>query len=310
MQQSEDKGRSLTGKQVEAINARVEAFKKYAEEAAKATLKADLLFERDQLGRSAMDQQIASGLKSAGLPPDFQSYEAGLIRTNLQLQYARDLTGDFAGTLASSLRQGEGIWKSFGNAAVSVLERISDTLLNDVLNSLFQVNSAAAGGSSGGLLSGLLGGLFGGGGAFPTRPGGLYDRGGYTGAGGIHEPRGIVHAGEVVWSQKDVARAGGPATVDAMRLGYRGYDAGGIVSVSPLMSAPMAAGNSGSMRGSVIPIQIKVGAEFDPSGSILPVVRQVVAQDAPGYALEVVDTFATNQLPDRVAAINAEPWRR
>ncbi|MUZ66327.1 hypothetical protein GOZ98_26790 [Agrobacterium vitis] len=59
-----------------------------------------------------------------------------------------------------------------------------------------------------------------------------FDSGGYTGAGGRKEPAGVVHKGEVVWSQDDVARAGGAATVDAMRLGYRGYDKGGVVGGS------------------------------------------------------------------------------
>ena len=44
-----------------------------------------------------------------------------------------------------------------------------------------------------------------------------FDVGGYTGAGGKYEPAGIVHRGEVVWSQEDVGAWGGPAAVDAMR---------------------------------------------------------------------------------------------
>ncbi|MHB0763184.1 tape measure protein [Stutzerimonas sp. NM35] len=41
--------------------------------------------------------------------------------------------------------------------------------------------------------------------------------GGYTGPGGKWEPAGIVHKGEVVWSQADVARWGGAGLVDSMR---------------------------------------------------------------------------------------------
>jgi hypothetical protein len=59
-----------------------------------------------------------------------------------------------------------------------------------------------------------------------------FDGGGWTGYGGRQELAGVVHKGEVVWSQDDVARAGGAATVDAMRLGYRGYDKGGVVGGS------------------------------------------------------------------------------
>ena len=54
--------------------------------------------------------------------------------------------------------------------------------------------------------------------------------GGYTGPGGRLQPAGVVHRGEVVWSQRDVARWGGPAVVDAMRR-WRGYDSGGVVGL-------------------------------------------------------------------------------
>lgn len=109
------------------------------------------------------------------------------------------------------------------------------------LTSVFPAAPAAGGGGGG--LGGFFSSLFGGNrlaSALSASPQfasawgkggiGLYDGGGYTGPGGVHEPRGIVHAGEVVWSQRDVARAGGPGTVDAMRLGRRGYAQGGVVS--------------------------------------------------------------------------------
>ncbi|MCH4243760.1 tape measure protein [Acinetobacter gerneri] len=57
--------------------------------------------------------------------------------------------------------------------------------------------------------------------------------GGYTGSGGKYDPAGIVHRGEVVFSQEDIARWGGVANVEAMRLsGKNGYSDGGIVSNS------------------------------------------------------------------------------
>ncbi|GAA3172712.1 hypothetical protein GCM10010531_27790 [Blastococcus jejuensis] len=57
---------------------------------------------------------------------------------------------------------------------------------------------------------------------------GGYAGGGYTGPGGKYEPAGVVHRGEVVWSQDDVAAHGGPQRVDRMRRA-RGYADGGIV---------------------------------------------------------------------------------
>ena len=46
-----------------------------------------------------------------------------------------------------------------------------------------------------------------------------FAEGGYTGAGGKYDVAGLVHRGEVVWSQQDVARYGGWQNVDAMRRG-------------------------------------------------------------------------------------------
>ena len=65
----------------------------------------------------------------------------------------------------------------------------------------------------------------------PTAPGGSasgyglgtsipnkgYSTGGYTGAGGINNPAGIVHKGEVVFNQRDVARFGGWRVLDKIR---------------------------------------------------------------------------------------------
>ncbi|MCG3743082.1 phage tail tape measure protein [Vibrio cincinnatiensis] len=66
-----------------------------------------------------------------------------------------------------------------------------------------------------------------------------FSDGGYTGAGGKYVPAGIVHRGEVVWSQGDVARAGGVGIVEAMRKGVlnykeglKGYASGGAVGLN------------------------------------------------------------------------------
>ncbi|WP_047711304.1 phage tail length tape measure family protein [Pseudomonas lactis] len=46
-----------------------------------------------------------------------------------------------------------------------------------------------------------------------------FSAGGYTGSGGVNDPAGTVHKGEVVWSQKDIQRYGGVAAVEALRKG-------------------------------------------------------------------------------------------
>ena len=64
-----------------------------------------------------------------------------------------------------------------------------------------------------------------------------FSEGGYTGDGPKYKPAGVVHAGEVVWSQADVAKAGGAEVVNRMRPTYRpamknsgSYADGGLVT--------------------------------------------------------------------------------
>lgn len=68
---------------------------------------------------------------------------------------------------------------------------------------------------------------------------GGYAEGGYTGPGFKYQPAGIVHAGEVVFSQADVQRHGGVQAVESMRRGMRGYADGGMVA--PFANAPTPA---------------------------------------------------------------------
>lgn len=84
--------------------------------------------------------------------------------------YYRDLTKAGLDDLFGAIESGKSFWEAMGDVAVNSLKRIADTLLDDVLDALFQVNGAASGSGGGGLFS-FLGGLFGGGtGSFATLP--------------------------------------------------------------------------------------------------------------------------------------------
>lgn len=71
-----------------------------------------------------------------------------------------------------------------------------------------------------------------------------FSSGGYTGSGSIDEVAGLVHKGEVVFSQADVQALGGAAVVDAMRPTAGGYFGSSVgVSNLPNVQSAMMGGN-------------------------------------------------------------------
>lgn len=78
---------------------------------------------------------------------------------------------------------------------------------------------------------------------------GGFSAGGYTGAGGVNDPAGIVHRGEVVWSQADIKRWGGVKSVEAMRTGEAmpaGMGRGSSAPTTPASSSEASSSNSRS----------------------------------------------------------------
>lgn len=213
-------------------------------EAVKELIK-DLQFEAALVGKSEVEKAKMVAIRQAGAAAtaEQKTQIEGLIestyrqneawqKSQVQLQELNDMGREFAGTMVSGLLNGA----KASDVLSDALGRLAERFLNSGLDALF---------GGGGGMGGLFGGLFGGGGFgtgfFPPIPGGgLFASGGYTGAGGKNDPAGIVHKGEVVWSQKDVARAGGVGVVEAMRRGIAGYSGGGVPgmpNVSPI-SAP------------------------------------------------------------------------
>ncbi|APZ53143.1 Phage tail length tape-measure protein 1 [Salipiger abyssi] len=134
-------------------------------------------------------------------------------------QAALDKTAEKTAFLAQTQEQLEsGIARAIvaGEGFADVLANIAQMLAEAALQAaLF---GSGPFGSGGGLFGGITSAIFGG-----------FSSGGYTGPGGKYQPAGVVHKGEVVWSQSDVSRAGGVSAVEAMRLGRPGYASGGIV---------------------------------------------------------------------------------
>ena len=114
---------------------------------------------------------------------------------------------------------------SFGRAADAIgaaFSGVKDMILAPIKSAVQWINDTFVSGINSFL--GTIGVKW----SVPAIPG--FVDGGYTGPGGKHQPAGVVHAGEVVFSQEDVANWGGPQAVDNMRRNPpRGYADGGIV---------------------------------------------------------------------------------
>ena len=215
----------------EALRRSLEGFALSAEGAARATrlvqFARDDDFAREQLGRDRIDQQAYAVARARF--GDTTSAEAraaiGRTRETLEMSETKAIFSDGVTSFVTDLRRGgdaaTALTNAFGNAADRLIAKVMDSAISSTFGAF-----TGSGGGSGGFISGLFGGV---GGDSPTGGVRLFDVGGFTGHGGRYDVAGLVHRGEVVWSQADVARVGGVAVAEAIRRGMPGYAEGGYV---------------------------------------------------------------------------------
>ncbi|MQX45590.1 phage tail length tape measure family protein [Sinorhizobium medicae] len=142
-------------RQIAALEAERDAIGLTEQAAAALRLETQLLNEAQQRGISLTDAQKS---ELSSLAQVMASIEDETRQMGIALDFARDVTGGFFDDFFSGIENGKSVWESFGDAALGVLDRIADKLLNDVLDAVFQVSGAGAGAGGGGLLSWLFGG--------------------------------------------------------------------------------------------------------------------------------------------------------
>lgn len=170
LQQSEDKGRSLNEAQRKELAQKVELYRQYSEQLAKAKLQQDLLEQRRYNSMSAADQQVYTTLKQYGLSTDLNSKEAGQIRQSQQLERQNEAIDQFAESLSNGIvNSGGDIGKAFGEVFLNELKDTAQKQLSNVLGQLFKAlltgggNGSPIGSSATSLGGGLLSSVFGGG---------------------------------------------------------------------------------------------------------------------------------------------------
>jgi hypothetical protein len=210
-----------------------------------AKLSSDIMFERDQLGRTQTEQTVASRLRGAGLPLDHAI--GGQIELNEQLKIGKDLASDFAKGFASDLRNGVSAMEALGNAAGRLGDRLLDMAMDQAISGLFK--SLLGGGGAGGLFSSMFGGG-GGGGDFGVSPGDFatFHGGGMVGGPGgsrryVHPayfddaPR--MHRGGIAGDEVPIIARRGEEVLTAADPRHRNNSGGSGVSIhfAPVIDA-------------------------------------------------------------------------
>ena len=169
------------------------------------------------------------------------------------------------GSVASSVFSGmEDAWAKFTETGKISFSDLTRSVLADLSRIAFRQSAMGIGD----WLGGLTGGINAAGNAAVTSgtqsinsdllnrlmKGGKSE-GGYTGPGGKFEPAGIVHKGEGVLSQEDMAALGGVHAFNALRAALRsGYASGGVVggaAAAATIAAPAGRGSAPFLGGDV-----------------------------------------------------------
>lgn len=214
--------------------------------------------------------QATAAAESSWLNGVSSGYENWLENTsNIAGTVSQGITSTMDSALdnmSAMLASSKADWKGWG---LSVLQMISKVALQmaivnalgstgssfgSVLGSVFSsVGGAAAGAAGAAGSTGAMG--------MPTTFN-AYDGGGYTGTGGKHDPAGIVHKGEFVFTKEATQRIGVSNLYDMMR----GYASGGYVGEMPGLRPYSSGVNHISGSGANITVHAPVTIEGAEAG--------------------------------------------
>jgi hypothetical protein len=259
-------------------------------------LLSDLAFERAQVGRTDIEQQIASTLRQAGnIDPASISGQliANQVRLNEELKRSKELANDFASTfsseLRSALRDGQSFWEAFGNAGMKALQRVADKLMDMAVQDLV---SKAFGGTN--LFS--LFGSFGSSGAVDPWAGlRMADGGVFSHGNVIPFARGAAFTNSVVTKPTLFPFANGTGL-----MGEAGPEA--IMPLRRLPSGRLGVEAQGGNRPSEQTVRVIVESNDDK-------LRVFVRGEADTAVSAGIDNF-DRALPDRMNQIENSPRRR
>lgn len=256
---------------------------------------ADKQARRDALGNYQTAQTAAFYRQNMG---PMEAWRDANLRTAAEVQeaYERVATRGLDALndgLVDAIMNTRSLGDVFGAVAKQIL---ADLLSISVRQSIVEPLAAALFGGGGGAAPAASGGSDGGGWLKKALGWGRalfgFSEGGYTGDGGKHEPAGLVHKGEYVFSQEAVQRIGA-ARLDAMHKNLKGYSLGGLVGMSlPSLSIP---GFSGAVATQRVQHEVIVRPERDSFIALASDAAAPVAAQAAMGAVKVVQHQVESQ---------------
>lgn len=184
-----------------------------------ARKRAELLYQAQAAGKDLTPElraeidQLALAYAQAGTAADSAADRLDMIEENA-MRGADAMSDLFLGILDGS--------KSAGEALKDLLLQLAEIQLQRSI-----IGLATSGGGSG--FFSAVGSLLG------------FSGGGYTGAGGKHEPAGVVHRGEYVVQASQVRRPGVLGLLEGINNGMPGFAGGGLVdSIDTMPVSPRA----------------------------------------------------------------------
>lgn len=144
-------------RRIATLKAEQQAIGLTEEAAASLRYETDLLNQAQQKG---IELSASQKTEISGLAQAMAAIEVATEKMRSALDFAKDATNGFLSDFRQGLQSGEGIWKSFGNAALNVLNKIIDKIQTQFIDALFSANSVLGGSASGGgFLSSIFGGI-------------------------------------------------------------------------------------------------------------------------------------------------------
>lgn len=201
----------------------------------------DLAFERAQLGRSDIEQKVASQLRPI-FGDDLTSSQAQFLAQQIRLNetlketdaFGQQLTRGFFADLNSNLRSGSSLFEALGTAGANAIDKLAERALNAAADGLWDMLFGAISG-------GLTGGFKPATGYVPAFGAyGQYETGGWTG-GQRGRVAGVVHGEEFV--VKAGPAAANRAVLEAMNSG-RPIGGGSSVTYAPVNQFTVSGGEA------------------------------------------------------------------